>query len=346
MKSTMTSRERVMAALRREEPDRVPHCELFVDVAMSETLLKTKIGEGGTGGSVRRNPYTVEQAKAVAEFLGHDNIGFILRAHDYAKMEVGRDGRSFPSEGRIKTEADLEMIDLPDPTRDEFYAEAEEFAKNRGDYACHLSTRIGLSQAMLSLGMENFALMLYDNRSLVEKILDIYFDWTAEVAERTSQLGFDIFWTTDDFAFKTGLLFSPGDFRDLLFERYQRVLKRLSIPWLLHSDGNIAAAIPILLELGVTGIHPVEKGAMDIGEVKREYRDRLCVMGNVDLVLLGRGTTAEVDDEVRNLIKTCGPGGGYIITSGNSLASFLKPENVVAMAEAVRKYGPYPILLD
>jgi uroporphyrinogen decarboxylase len=53
-----------------------------------------------------------------------------------------------------------------------------------------------------------------------------------------------------------------------------------------------------------------------------------------------------VDAEVRNLIKACGPGGGYIITSGNSLASFIKPENVVAMAEAVRKYGPYPILLD
>ena len=31
------------------------------------------------------------------------------------------------------------------------------------------------------------------------------------------------------------------------------------------------------------------------------------------------------------------------ITSGNSLASFLKPENVLAMAEAVRKYGAYPL---
>ena len=38
-----------------------------------------------------------------------------------------------------------------------------------------------------------------------------------------------------------------------------------------------------------------------------------------------------------------GPGGGYIVTSGNSLASYLKPECVMAMSEAVKKYGRYPI---
>jgi uroporphyrinogen decarboxylase len=82
---------------------------------------------------------------------------------------------------------------------------------------------------------------------------------------------------------------------------------------------------------------------MDIKTIKDEYGDRICVMGNVDLVLLGRGTPEEVDSEVRELIRTVGPGGGYIITSGNSLASYLKPENVLSMAEAVKKYGRYPI---
>jgi hypothetical protein len=55
----MTSRERVMAALRLEATDRVPHCELFVDVAMAEKLLNQKLGQAATGGSVRSNPYTV-----------------------------------------------------------------------------------------------------------------------------------------------------------------------------------------------------------------------------------------------------------------------------------------------
>jgi hypothetical protein len=37
------------------------------------------------------------------------------------------------------------------------------------------------------------------------------------------------------------------------------------------------------------------------------------------------------------------PGGGYIVTSGNSLAGYLVPENVLALSRAVQKYGQYPL---
>jgi len=67
--------------------------------------------------------------------------------------------------------------------------------------------------------------------------------------------------------------------------------------------------------------------------------------GNVDLVLLGAGKPEEVDKEVYDLIRDVGPGGGYIVTSGNSLADYLKPECVLAISEAIRKYGNYPINL-
>jgi uroporphyrinogen decarboxylase len=52
-----------------------------------------------------------------------------------------------------------------------------------------------------------------------------------------------------------------------------------------------------------------------------------------------------VDREVRELIRDVAPGGGYIVTSGNSLAGYLLPENVVALSRAVQKYGRYPIAL-
>ena len=201
-------------------------------------------------------------------------------------------------------------------------------------------------QTMLSVGLDDFGIMLYDNRPLVEKLLDIYFDWAEIFAERICQLGFDMFVTTDDFAFKTGMFFSPQVFKDLMFERYKRVVDKLTIPWILHSDGNIMEAVPMLIELGVAGIHPNEKGAMDPIDTKKAFGDKICVMGNVDLNLLGMGTPEDVDAEVKELIRTVGPGGGYIITSGNSLASYLIPENVIAMADAVRKYGAYPIDLD
>ncbi len=51
------------------------------------------------------------------------------------------------------------------------------------------------------------------------------------------------------------------------------------------------------------------------------------------------GTLDEVRAEVQGLIDDVGPGGGYVITSGNSLAGYLLPENVLAFSEAVLEYG-------
>lgn len=342
----MSHYERVMAALNRQEVDRVPFCELAIDRAIGEALMGWKDSGAESSGTMRKNPYTVEEHKAIASTLGLDNLGFILRAPDYATVKTGKDGRGFPADGVIKTEADLDKINLPDPYDDAYYAEAEEFLAGKEDYPVAFITRIGLTQVYLSMGMERFYLALHDNRALIETMLDLYFDWMVVVAERACQLGFDFFWTTDDFAFKTGLSFSPNVFRELLVPRYKRVLEKVTIPWVLHSDGNIKEALEILIELGVVATHPNEKGAMDILAIKHEFGDRICVMGNVDLVTLGRGTAEEVVNEVRELIRKCGPGGGYIITSGNSIASYLKPENVLAMAEAVKKYGGYPIDLS
>jgi uroporphyrinogen decarboxylase len=55
------------------------------------------------------------------------------------------------------------------------------------------------------------------------------------------------------------------------------------------------------------------------------------------------GAPEDVDQEVQNLIRDVGPGGGYIVTSGNSLAGYLRPENVLALSDAVQAYGRYPI---
>jgi uroporphyrinogen decarboxylase len=65
----------------------------------------------------------------------------------------------------------------------------------------------------------------------------------------------------------------------------------------------------------------------------------------VDLNLLAAGTPEEVDQEVRELIRDVAPGGGYIVTSGNSLAGYCRPENVLALSRAVQEYGRYPIAI-
>jgi uroporphyrinogen decarboxylase len=86
---------------------------------------------------------------------------------------------------------------------------------------------------------------------------------------------------------------------------------------------------------------------MDIEKFKIEYGDRICIWGNIDLVYtLSQGSTPEVDAEVKQRIKKLAPGGGYILSSANSITDFCKPENVWAMVNARNKYGKYPINLD
>jgi len=341
----MTSKERVEAALRREEPDRVPYCELAVDRALAQRLMGW--GEPlSQAANLEANTYTVEEAKALSARLKLDNINYILRAPVYAQKSPGQDGRLFYGEGLIKTEADLARLELPDPHDDALYAPAEEFVKQKGDYSAWFVTRIGIFPTMLSMGMENFAVALYENRPFVEAVLDRYCDWTAVVAERVCQLGFDVFVSTDDMAFKSAPFFSPEIFYDLVLPRFRRVAQKITLPWIIHSDGNLMPFMEGLLSLGIAGLHPNEKGAMDIRAMKRDYGDRLCLLGNVDLNILGLGTPEDVETEVRELIRDVGPGGGYIVTSGNSLAGYLKPENCLALSEAVQKYGRYPIRID
>jgi len=339
---TMISRERVLTALHRKQPDRVPYCELGIDRALAQRLM----GWGkpvSQAFNIEANEYTVDEAKALAAFLHLDNISYILRAPVYARKEAGQDGRLFYGEGLIKSEADLPSLQLPDPHDKALYAEAEQFVRQKGEYSAWFVTRIGIFPTMLSMGTENFCVALYDNRPFIEAVLDRYCDWTAAVAEHVCQLGFDVFASTDDMAFNTAPFFSPRVFRDLVLPRYQRVAKKITLLWIIHSDGNVLPFVDDLLSVGIAGLHPNEKGAMDIRAMKRAYGGRLCLLGNVDLNLLGMGSPEAVDQEVRELIRDVGPGGGYIVTSGNSLAGYLLPENVLALSKAVQKYGKYPI---
>jgi uroporphyrinogen decarboxylase len=338
----MNSRERVLAALRGEEPDRVPYCEVGIDRALAQRLM----GWGGPQSQARNlevNQYTVEEAKTIASFLKLDNLSYLMRAPVYAQKLAGQDGRLFYGNGMIQTEADLATLELPDAYDDSLYAEAEEFVRQKGDYPAWFVTRIGIFPTMLSMGIGNFCIAVYENRSLVEAVLDRYYDWMIVVAERICQMGFDVFVSTDDFAFKTGPFLSPAMFRDLVVPRHQRVAEKISIPWILHSDGDVMPYLEDLLDLGISGLHPNEKGAMDIRAVKREYGGRICLLGNVDLNILGMGTPEDVEHEVRGLIRDVGRGGGYIVTSGNTLAGYLRPENVLALTTAVQKYGRYPL---
>ena len=338
----MTSGERVAAALERLQPDRVPYCELHVDQQIGARLVGHAFA-GEACPKIERQARTADEEKELARVMGKDNITFILRSAVYAHRVGGQDGRQFYGDGMITSERDLDKIALADPRQPGFLDDARRFVDAKGDYSAWLVTRLGHFPAMLSMGMEAFSLALYDNPRFVERVLDIYFDWSEAVLERACAIGFDVVASTDDMAWKNGPMYSPQVFRDLILPRIRRVARGITIPWVMHTDGNIMPILDDILSLGISGLHPIEKGAMDIRAMKRDYGNRVCLLGNVDLNILGLGTPEQTDAEVRDLIRHVAPGGGYIVTSGNSIATYLRPENVLAMSQAVARYGTYPI---
>ena len=335
----MTSRERVMKTLRLGEPDRVPYMELAVDRALAQKLMGRDQGALSQRANLEENVFDLSEAIAVADHLRLDNLSYVLRAPVYAEKHEGKDGRLFYGKGLITD--DISIIDLPDPHDPALYEEARAFASSKEDRAACFVTRAGIFPVLLGMGVENFSIALYDNPDFVKELLEMYFSWSEVVAAHVCSLGFDIYISTDDMAFKSAPYFSPAVFRDLVLPYYRRLAEKITLPWIIHSDGNILPFLEDLLSLGISGIHPNEKGAVNIKQMKDEYGKRVCLLGNVDLNLLGNGTVEEVKDEVRWLLREIAPGGGYIMTSGNSLAGYCIPENVMAMVETLAKHGEY-----
>jgi hypothetical protein len=79
----------------------------------------------------------------------------------------------------------------------------------------------------------------------------------------------------------------------------------------------------------------------DMKKAKAALAGHTCVMGGVPHTMLQIASPSEIEDYVKNLIKTCGKNGGLIITTSTGLTHEAKPENVKAMIEATKKYGKY-----
>ena len=71
----------------------------------------------------------------------------------------------------------------------------------------------------------------------------------------------------------------------------------------------------------------------------------MTLIGNVSNEMLMLGTPEDIAARTKELLKIMAPGGGYCLSSGNSVPDWAKIENYRAMLETAEKYGSYPIVL-
>jgi len=101
--------------------------------------------------------------------------------------------------------------------------------------------------------------------------------------------------------------------------------------------------MPDIIETGIDLLQPIDPTCMDIVKMKREYGDRITLVGNVANELLQSGTVQEVEEYTRHLLREVAPGGGFCVGSGNSVPDWAKFENYMAMRDTTLKHGTYPI---
>ena len=260
--------------------------------------------------------------------------------------------------GDAETAADLERYRWPDPTdpsRIAGLAESVKAAHAAGEKVLMMSSATpGLwEHAWYLFGVEQAFVNLASNASLMEAFTERLLEWQMAYWDMvlTAVGGYvDLVQIGEDLGTQTGPMMSPQTFRRIYKPRLRRLVDSIKTKTrarvYLHSCGSIYRTIPDLIECGIQVLNPVQVNAadMDSARLKREFgRDLTFWGGGCDPVVMGTGTPREVAEDVKRRIHDLAPGGGFVFGSVHNIQANVPPENVVAMFDAARELGAYPI---
>ena len=342
----MDSRTRVFAVFNHGIPDRVP----IFDFWMDENVLK-KINP-----NISWYDFCVEMDLDILVVDMDHDLEVLNEEKGIYKNEWGIirkksiERTSIPIEGPIKSISDLKKYKPPDPAdlnRLNTLKEVVKKYKKKKIICMHIHDAFNMPWYLRG-SIDKLLLDYYDNPKLVNGLTKISIDYYMEVVKQALKIGADMFIIGDDYAYKTGPLMSPKNFEDYILpglSKLVKCIKDLNSFCIKHTDGNIMPIIEMIISTGIDGLHPLEPEAgMDIYEIKQRYSDRICVCGNVDVgYILSESTPEVVDAYVKDLIARVSPGGRHILSDSNTIHYSVKTENYMAMINAAKKYGKYPI---
>ncbi len=195
---------------------------------------------------------------------------------------------------------------------------------------------------------EHFLIGLLQEPDLIHRYLDARLKHALVVAEETLKRGVDGMEGGYDWAYNQGPMFSPKLFEEFVFPRLKKITDlchKYGVPYVKHSDGNVNSLLDGMVKAGVDGFQAIEpRAGMDIVQLKKDYGDQLTLIGNVDCsTVLVNGPENAVREQTEMIIKKVGPGGGFLLSSSNSIHPGVKPEYYLAMLDAARQFGKYPL---
>ncbi len=357
-KECMNHRERVIAALNHEQPDRCPMQISFTPEFAAR--LRTVMGVTNDNG---HNPHGSGNSYCLERALGQDllltSVGWAncyYQSREPYTDEWGVEwrparyqtpfGTGYYTEvyrHPISTAEDLARYRVPDPNRAELYLEAGRMIRQyRADYWIVGVTVTTIWETAMALrGMERLLMDVLAEPDFADALLDIPFRYHLAAASRLVRMGVDMIWMGDDVGSQKGMILSPELWRRFLKPRMAEFIATLkginsAIKVAYHSDGDIYPIIPELIEIGLDVLNPVQPACMDPARLKREFGGRLCFWGSIDEQhTLPFGTPAQVAAEVHERLRTVGRGGGLILGPTHHVQLDTPIENFNAMIEAI-----------
>ncbi len=154
----------------------------------------------------------------------------------------------------------------------------------------------------------------------------------------------------DDYGTQRAPMISVKMFRELFKPYLTRICKFIhdtapNVKVLLHSCGAVKPLIPEFIEAGVDCLNPVQTTAegMDPATLKREFGNDIVFWGGGVRcqTTLASGTVEDVRGEVKDLVETWKPGGGYIFCPDHDIQENVPPERILATYQAAQEYGRY-----
>ena len=159
------------------------------------------------------------------------------------------------------------------------------------------------------------------------------------------------FVTGTDFGTQRGPFISVNAYRELYKPFHKRVNDWVheNTTWktFIHSCGSVAALIGDFIDAGFDILNPVQCSAadMDPQTLKNDFGDQITFWGGgVDTQqTLPFGTPDDIRNEIHQRMKIFGANGGFVFNSIHNVQAQTPTENLIALVEAVRDFGNYPL---
>lgn len=345
----MTGSERILTAINGGIPDKIPIIELAIDPEVMNVIYP---------------------GIDYLDFFEHFDIDGLTLFYDLLYEDVAPDVKKdcfgvlnnfksmeghfpVPIEPLINNDIDpmkflddYEMPDGRDPRHLALLQKAIE--KFKGKKAVALIMHTSMWYPLCMRGYENFMLDIYERPEFVHRLTNMFMDFFLEIERQAIEMGVDVIIDGEDYAGINGLVMSKKHIEEFLLPGLKRAIKLAhdnGVPFVKHTDGNIYPIIDMLIEAGIDCLNPIEPAAgMNLRDVKNKYGKKISLWGNVDCShLLTFGNPSEVRKATRECIADAAHGGGYILSSSNTIHSQVPAENFVAMVETCREFGNYPI---